>query len=158
MTGIVLTSTTGPVVWLRPEFQGREDELINLSSGAAAVGVVRATVTNWANRHGDFPKVALVAGRSKFVVRREFFAFAEARASSAERSGPVRPAQARTRRARDTIAAAQVTHYEGVLAELARREAKQAEALERTRAAQKAARRKLAVAQDYLGIEVIDLD
>ncbi|MFJ2738512.1 hypothetical protein ACIO3O_02485 [Streptomyces sp. NPDC087440] len=53
----------GTGTWLRPEFIGREDELIHFTAAAKLVGVVRATVSNWAARHpDDFPKVALLTG------------------------------------------------------------------------------------------------
>ncbi len=68
------------VAWLRPEYKGREDELINLAAGAALVGVSRSAVSNWAKRHSNFPKIALLTGigdrRTKYVPRSEFLDFA----------------------------------------------------------------------------------
>lgn len=48
---------TPGAVWLRPEFQGRDDELANLANGADLVGVGRAAVSNRAKGHHDFPKL-----------------------------------------------------------------------------------------------------
>lgn len=46
MTDPAPASASGLVVWLRLEFQGREDELITLAEGADLVGVTRSAVSN----------------------------------------------------------------------------------------------------------------
>lgn len=43
------------VTWLRPEYQGRENELTTLAGGARLVGVTRSAISNWAARHSNFP-------------------------------------------------------------------------------------------------------
>jgi len=83
--------STNSVVWLRLEYQGREDELIHLSAAADLVGVTRSAVSNWAARQANFPKIVMLVGprerRSKWVVREEFLAFARAQLSKG-RGGP----------------------------------------------------------------------
>ncbi|MFF3734054.1 hypothetical protein ACFYXM_28050 [Streptomyces sp. NPDC002476] len=49
--------------WLRPEYRGREDELIHLAGAARIAGVTRACVSNWNRRHASFQK--LVAARTR---------------------------------------------------------------------------------------------
>jgi hypothetical protein len=83
------------VTWLRLEYKGREDELISLAAGAALVGVSRSAVSNWAKRHANFPKIALLTGlgdrRMKYVPRSEFLDFARAQMNK-KRGGPSGPA------------------------------------------------------------------
>jgi hypothetical protein len=127
--------TDESIVWLRPEFQGREDELIHLSAAADLVGVTRAAVSNWAARHGNFPKIVRLVGprekRTKWIVREEFISFARAQLNkprgSGRRSGPPRP--------RTEVLSERIAHHQAQLNRLAVLEAKQAAALERTRAA-----------------------
>jgi predicted DNA-binding transcriptional regulator AlpA len=58
------------ITWHRPEYKGREDELVGLAQIAALAGVSRAAVSNWRRRH-DFPQPAMTAGRTVWVVRTE---------------------------------------------------------------------------------------
>jgi predicted DNA-binding transcriptional regulator AlpA len=58
------------ITWHRPEYKGREDELVGLSEVAALAGVSRAAVSNWRRRH-DFPQPAMTAGQTIWVVRAE---------------------------------------------------------------------------------------
>ncbi|MEU2380339.1 hypothetical protein [Streptomyces misionensis] len=148
------TCTDG-VVWLRPEYQGRQGELVTLAAGARLVGVSAAAVSNWQNRYAeDFPALALLAGpphkRTKWVVAVELVAFArDQRTRERGRSGrrsPQRPAA--------QIAAEQAAHYEEVLRTLTEREQRQAEALARTRVAKRAAEEKLTRARARLAAEI----
>lgn len=50
------------VMWHRPEFEGREDELVNQNSIAELAGVTRAAVSNWTSRDPTFPAVVAVQG------------------------------------------------------------------------------------------------
>ncbi|MFI5749037.1 hypothetical protein ACIBBE_24595 [Streptomyces sp. NPDC051644] len=59
--GIIMTSEL--LHWLRPEYRGREDELIHLAGAARIAGVTRACVSNWNRRHASFRK--LVAARTR---------------------------------------------------------------------------------------------
>lgn len=58
------------ITWHRPEYQGQDDQLVSLAQVAALAGVTRAAVSNWRRRH-DFPKPAMTAGRTVWVVRAE---------------------------------------------------------------------------------------
>lgn len=58
------------ITWHRPEYQGKEDQLISLSGIAAIAGVTRAAVSNWRRRH-DFPAPVMTAGPTVWVVRTE---------------------------------------------------------------------------------------
>lgn len=42
--------------WLRPEFQGRDHELLSFSEVVALAGVGRATARQWMNTFDHFPK------------------------------------------------------------------------------------------------------
>lgn len=125
-------------VWLRPEYQGREAELIHLSAAAHLAGVTRAAVSNWATRHDSFPKIVMLVGpserRSKWVVREEFEEFARAqldkpRGPNSKRRRPNRPPVA--------VLVQRIAHREAQLERLTALEAKHAHALARTRAALK---------------------
>lgn len=99
------------VTWLRPEFQGREDELITLADGARLVGVSRTTVSNWAARHANFPRLVLLTGplnkRTKYLVREELVGFARH-----QRNKPRSTTTARQpRRAAVELRAGEVEHY-----------------------------------------------
>ncbi|GAA1937295.1 hypothetical protein GCM10009716_49280 [Streptomyces sodiiphilus] len=65
MSGAQDTMSGVGVAWLRPEYQGREAELVTLSEGAELVGVCRSTVSMWAARHQDSPALTLVTGSPK---------------------------------------------------------------------------------------------
>ncbi len=127
--------TADAVVWLRPEFKGRDNELVHLAAAADLVGVTRSAVSNWAARHANFPKIVVLMGprekRTKWVVRDEFIVFAREQLNrpSGPRGGggPHRP--------RTEILGAKVAHHEAQVERLATLEAKQTAALERTRAA-----------------------
>ncbi|MFD3511991.1 hypothetical protein [Streptomyces sp. NPDC058657] len=147
-------STHGTGTWLRPEFIGRENELIHLSAAAKLIGVVRATVSNWAARHEDFPKIALLTGTHakpvKFVPRQEFLDFA------AERMKPRQygPAAGRERRPRAEIRAAQVEHHRRQVERLTALRTVQAKQLAKTTKALKVSRARLEAAQAGLAAEV----
>ncbi|MFE4869590.1 hypothetical protein [Streptomyces sp. NPDC056682] len=100
-----------PITWLRPEFKGREDELITLSAAANLAGVSRSAVSNWAKRHKSFPPLALLTGppskQVKWVVREEFLNFA--RVQLGKPRGGIRPPTAQ--RPTITLRANEVTHY-----------------------------------------------
>lgn len=125
--------TADAIVWLRPEYRGREDELIHLAAAADLVGVTRAALSNWAKRHENFPRIVRLVGperrRTKWVVREEFLAFARTQLNKPRRprrrTGPARP--------RAEILANQIRHHEAQMARLAELEAKQAATLHRTR-------------------------
>ncbi|GHB76281.1 hypothetical protein GCM10010331_75240 [Streptomyces xanthochromogenes] len=148
-------ASTDGVVWLRPEYQGRQGELVTLAAGARLVGVSAAAVSNWQNRYPEtFPRLALLTGpphkRTKWVVTVELVGFArDQRTRERDRSGPRSP-----QRPGAEIAAEQTAHYEEVLRTLTEREDRQAKALARTRAAKRAADQKLARARARLAAEV----
>lgn len=142
------------VVWLRPEYQGRQGELVTLAAGARLVGVSAAAVSNWQNRYPeDFPALALLTGpphkRTKWVVAVELVAFARDQRTRERDRAPRSP-----HRPRAEIAAEQTAHYEEVLRTLTEREQRQKQALARTRAAKRAAEEKLARARARLTAEV----
>ncbi|MFM9643584.1 helix-turn-helix transcriptional regulator [Streptomyces turgidiscabies] len=58
------------ITWHRPEYQGKDDQLVSLAGVAVLAGVTRAAVSNWRKRH-DFPKPVMTAGRTVWVVRTE---------------------------------------------------------------------------------------
>ncbi|WLW55286.1 hypothetical protein [Streptomyces sp. YU58] len=142
------------VTWLRPEYKGREDELINLAAGAALVGVTRSTVSNWAKRHATFPKIVLLTGigdrRVKYIPRDEFLAFARAqmnkKRASAHRSEPRRPAT--------LLRAEEIAHSERQIAKLTDLEARQAAALSNTRRALRKHQERLKRARQRLAAEI----
>lgn len=47
---------TKETVWLRPEFQGRDHELISFSEFVALAGVERPTVRQWMTNYDHFPQ------------------------------------------------------------------------------------------------------
>jgi transcriptional regulator with XRE-family HTH domain len=142
------------VTWLRPEYKGREDELVNLAAGAALVGVSRSAVSNWAKRHSNFPKIALLAGigdrRVKYVPRSEFLEFARAQLSkkrtSGRRSAPRRPTV--------LLRADEIAHSERQIARLTELESRQAAALVSTRQALSMHRERLKRASQRLAAEI----
>lgn len=127
--------TDDSIVWLRPEYQGRDAELIHLAAAADLVGVTRSAVSNWAARHGNFPKVVMLVGprqkRTKWVVRAEFLDFARAQLNKPR--GPRTPAT--RRRPRTEVLSARIARHEAQVERLAELEVKQDAALARTRAA-----------------------
>ncbi|MGW0822487.1 hypothetical protein [Streptomyces sp. NPDC002845] len=142
------------VTWLRPEWQGREQELIHLAGAAELVGVTRSAVSNWAQRYSDFPEIVMLAGvqprRQKFVVREEFVTFA-ARRNSSRRKRRRKPAP---RRPRTVIETGRIAHWEAQIERLTALEAKYTAAVERTRTARKEAEKKLREARDSLAAEI----
>ncbi|MEW1657918.1 hypothetical protein [Streptomyces sp. NPDC093707] len=143
------------VVWLRPEYQGRQGELVTLAAGARLVGVSAAAVSNWQSRHPkEFPQLALLTGpphkRTKWAVAVELVAFArDQRTRERDRTGPRSP-----HRPGAEIAAEQTAHYEEVLRTLTEREQRQQKALARTQSAKRAAEEKLTRARARLTAEV----
>ncbi|MDT0307230.1 hypothetical protein RM780_09670 [Streptomyces sp. DSM 44917] len=80
-------SQHAPQVWLRPEYRGREGELITLGQAADAAGLTRSSISNWISRYADFPRVAMQVERgrgmpTKYIPRVEFLAFAARRLAS----------------------------------------------------------------------------
>jgi hypothetical protein len=144
----------GGVVWLRPEYQGRQGELVTLADGARLVGVSKSAVSNWQARHSNFPALVLLTGslhkRTKWVVAAELIAFA--RDQQKRRRGP-RTGHRSPQRPSAQIAAEKVAHFEQVLQTLTQREQRQAQALARTRAAKRAAAQKLNRARARLTAE-----
>ncbi|MCX4666407.1 hypothetical protein OG453_06960 [Streptomyces sp. NBC_01381] len=100
-----------PIIWLRSEYKGREDELITLSAAANLAGVSRSAVSNWAKRHKSFPPLALLTGpptkQVKWVVREEFLDFARIQLEK-PRGGHRTP---QTQRPTLTLRVNEVTHY-----------------------------------------------
>ncbi|MBT2390720.1 hypothetical protein J7E87_15115 [Streptomyces sp. ISL-1] len=142
------------ITWLRPEFKGREDELVNLAAGADLVGVTRSTVSNWAKRHANFPKIALLTGigdrRMKYVPRDEFIAFARTQLNK-KRTLARKPAP---RRPTTLLRADEIAHSERQIARLTQLEARQATALANTRQALRKHRERLKQARQGLTAEV----
>ncbi|GGX51035.1 helix-turn-helix domain-containing protein [Streptomyces noursei] len=141
------------VTWLRPEYRGREAELINLAAAADLVGVSRSTVSNWAKRHPDFPKVALLTGigkrRNKYVPKDEFLIWARAQLDkkrSDRRPGPRRPSA--------VLLSDQLAHHQRQIARLSELEVRQATALKKTRAALHKHRAALQQAGERLTAEI----
>ncbi|MFJ4010274.1 hypothetical protein [Streptomyces sp. NPDC090026] len=149
------------VTWLRPEFHGREDELINLAAGAALVGVTRSAVSNWAARHRNFPKLALLTGlgerRVKWIPREEFLDFARlqlARDRSGWRRARKDGKQRQPRRPSTQIQAERAAHYERQVLRLKDLEKRQADRLKSTQDALRDARAKLREARRKLTAEL----
>ncbi|MFD6324214.1 helix-turn-helix transcriptional regulator [Streptomyces sp. NPDC058442] len=115
------------IVWHRPEYRGRDDQLISLAQVANLAGVTRAAVSNWRRRH-DFPAPAMAAGRTVWVVRAE----AEHWLATQRRQPSSSPAKPSSSRAARTLAV------------LEAREEKQAAALAATRKKLRAIRKQLA--------------
>ncbi len=93
--------STAFVTWHRPEYQTRQHELIDQNGCAKRAKVTRSAVSNWSNRHLDFPKLVATFGRGRsaqrLLVRAEFDVWlAEHRAGR------------RTRRSRIEVLAEQV--------------------------------------------------
>ncbi|MBH1938949.1 hypothetical protein I5Q34_32610 [Streptomyces sp. AV19] len=143
-----------PITWLRPEYQGREDELIHLSAAADLVGVTRSAVTNWATRYQNFPRIVLVSGlagkRTKHVVKEEFLDFARKRLNAPK----ARPTHQNPKRPGAAIAREQVERLTRRVEQLTTRQADQAAALKRTRRALSSAERALRAARNRLSAEI----
>ncbi|WP_433547107.1 hypothetical protein ACQPZG_20025 [Streptomyces sp. CA-294286] len=152
------TGSHGTGTWIRPEFIGREAELIHLSGAAKLVGVTRSAVSNWAARHEDFPQVALLTGTHpkpvKFVPLAEFLAFAAKQIGTPRQYG-TRAGQKQTpARPRAKIRAAQVEHHQQQVERLQALRAAQAKRVARTTKSLKAARARLEEAKAGLAAEV----
>ncbi|MYU24776.1 hypothetical protein [Streptomyces sp. SID8352] len=72
------------VTWHRPEFEGREDELVNQNAIAELTGVTRAAVSNWTSRDPTFPAVVAIQGNHARAPR--LYVLTEVRAWLSERS------------------------------------------------------------------------
>lgn len=73
-----MSARKGPVVvWHRPEFQGREEELCSIADAAAIAGVSRAAATNWSKRQPDFPATVMEIKSPKGQTTRRFLVQAE---------------------------------------------------------------------------------
>ncbi|MFE0251254.1 hypothetical protein [Streptomyces sp. NPDC059010] len=149
-----MTTPAASVVWLRPEFQGREDELVHLSAAAALVGVTRSTISNWLKRHPKFPKIALQIGigarQAKYIPRREFLDFAHGQLNkgtgTARKTGPHRPTA--------VIRAEEIAHHERQITRLTDLEKRQARNLANTRRALRKHRARLGQARQRLDAEI----
>ncbi|MFB6629981.1 hypothetical protein ACFCWY_08805 [Streptomyces sp. NPDC056362] len=143
------------VVWLRPDYQERQSELVTLSDGAQLVGVSKSAISNWQNRHSNFPALVLLTGslhkRTKWVVAAELVDFA--REQQRRRKGP-RTGHTSPQRPGAQIAAEKTAHYEEVVRTLTEREQRQKKALTRTRSAKRVAEEKLTRARARLTAEV----
>jgi hypothetical protein len=143
-----------PVTWLRPEYQGREAELIHLSAAADLVGVGRSAVSNWAARHSNFPKIVMLTGvaprRQKFVDQEEFLTFARAQLARKSRAGKNKA----PRRPRVVIESSRVTHWEAQIERLSELEVRYAAQLKNTQARLGTARSNLRTAKAALAAEI----
>ncbi|MEY9839420.1 hypothetical protein [Streptacidiphilus sp. EB103A] len=140
--------TNAAVRWRRPQFRGREGELVHLAQAARLVGVSRAAVSQWAKRHDAFPELALEAGSparpTKFVVREEFLAFARVQlAPDSRRTGPRSP-----NRPAAVVAAEQLATLQRRIERLAARRQALAVQLRATDGLLRAAQRELKDAAD----------
>jgi hypothetical protein len=95
-------TTTAPLVdWLRPEYKGREGELINQNDIATLAKVSRSAVSNWTTRYDDFPDVVATIGTTasapRLYVRGEVDAYLQKRAAR-PRAQPASRAPNRSRR------------------------------------------------------------
>ncbi|MGX1668659.1 hypothetical protein [Streptomyces sp. NPDC055400] len=142
------------VTWLRPEYEGREDELITLADGARLVGVTRSTVSNWAARHTGFPRLVLLTGplnkRSKYVVREELVDFARH-----QRNKPRKPlSEHKPRRPTAELRAGEVEHYTQQVARLTELIDRQKQTLASTEGRLRTARQRLRKARTQLAAEL----
>ncbi|MFD7763614.1 hypothetical protein [Streptomyces microflavus] len=128
---------------------------MTLSDGALLVGVSRSAVSNWQNRHRNFPQLALLTGsrhkRTKWVVAAELVEFA--RGQLAKKARPASRSKSPARPAAE-IAAEQIAHSEEALRVLTERERRLVAALARTRAAKRQAVQKGTRARARLDAEV----
>ncbi|MCD9904581.1 hypothetical protein LUR56_39905 [Streptomyces sp. MT29] len=143
------------VVWLRPEYEGRQEELATLSDGADLVGVGKSAVSNWQKRHQNFPRLVLLTGsphkRTKWIVAAELVEFA--RKQSAKEDGSATRSKSPARPAAE-IAAEQIARSEESLRVLTERERRLVAALARTRAAKRKAVQKGTRARARLDAEI----
>lgn len=89
--------------WLRPEFQGRDDDLVSLGDLAKSEGVSPSTVNAWKRRHAKFPQIVkIVRGTvtTKYISMSEFRAYKRIKE---ETPPPVRSGKTVTRRSRIEI-------------------------------------------------------
>lgn len=89
------------VTWHRPEYEGRESELINQNAIADLASVTRSAVSNWITRGQSFPAVVAVQGSHPRAPRLYVLAEVEtwlAHRSSQPRSKPSHRTPARPRR------------------------------------------------------------
>jgi predicted DNA-binding transcriptional regulator AlpA len=93
------------ITWHRPEYQGKDDQLVSLASVATLAGVTRAAVSNWRRRH-DFPKPVMTAGRTVWVVRAEAEAWLATRPARTAKDTDAQLAALEAREARQTAALA----------------------------------------------------
>lgn len=94
------------ITWHRPEYQGKDDQLVSLAGVAALAGVTRAAVSNWRKRH-DFPKPVVTAGQTVWVVRAEAQAWLDNRPARtpADAAGTIAALEAREARQAAALAA-----------------------------------------------------
>ncbi|MFV2198432.1 hypothetical protein [Nocardiopsis sp. LOL_012] len=149
---------TPHIEWPRPEYTGRDTELIHLAEAARIAGVTRAAISNWATRHPTFPAVAkVITGPGtprKFIPRTEFTAFLEEHADRTRTPGPKEGSSKAPHRPAATIAADRVDHYTRRITALQAREQEQAERLAKTRAALELAKGRARQAQEKLQAEL----
>ncbi|MFK0172624.1 hypothetical protein ACIQU5_27890 [Streptomyces sp. NPDC090306] len=144
-----------PIVWLRPEFKGHEDDLINLSGGARLIGVTHTTVYNWRARSADFPKVVMLTGpegrRAKWIPRAEFLAFARTQLDKPR--GNAAANRRAGRRPRTQIRAERVDYWTRQVRRTTDLERRAEDALKRAQARRAIAADQLRQAQDQLAQE-----
>ncbi|KUL23190.1 hypothetical protein ADL12_39615 [Streptomyces regalis] len=143
------------MTWLRPEYKGREEELITLADGARLVGVSRSAVSNWAARHANFPRLVLLTGpltkRVKYVVREELVDFARA-----QRNKPRKTASThQPRRPAVELRAGEVQHYTQQVARLTELVDRHRQTLAGAETRLRTARQRLRKARTQLTTELI---
>nr|WP_119589723.1 AlpA family phage regulatory protein [Streptomyces scabiei] len=93
------------ITWHRPEYRGKDDQLVSLAGVAGLAGVTRSAVSNWRKRH-DFPKPAMTAGRTVWVVRTEAEEWLATRPESSAADTDSKRAALEAREARQSAALA----------------------------------------------------
>lgn len=68
------------LVWHRPEYWNRTDELVTFFDAAVRLGITRGAISNWRKRFQEtFPDVVAEGGGTVYVVTAEIYDFARAR-------------------------------------------------------------------------------
>ncbi|MEE2040216.1 hypothetical protein Q8791_23655 [Nocardiopsis sp. CT-R113] len=106
----------------RPEFVGRDDELLSFTEAARRAGITSGALANWRRRHDDFPEVAKLVHfgpkrAQKFIPVDEFAAFV-----ARQREGRPRRYTGRRRDSAE-VASEQLRYYTARLETLEAREA-----------------------------------
>ncbi|WP_063729030.1 hypothetical protein [Streptomyces sp. RTd22] len=132
------------LVWHRPEYRGRESELITLSGCAEIAGVTQTTISSWRTRYpGRFPAIVAESKRMlRLVVRTEFIEFLAQHQQRDLKRASHRP--------RAEILEAEIERLSVRLTTLRKREQRHMEALKKTQKDVEAAQKHLADAQEEL--------